>query len=83
MKQMVRDPWRTSSATSSAASASALRRIWSASSTTGGFHIAICRRARRAVTVDQGDVLEPVSRSASSTGLAIVALAKRKRGSVP
>ena len=39
--------------------------------------------ARRAVAVDQGAPRTPVSRSASSTGLAIVALASTKRGSVP
>ena len=69
---------------SSAASASALARIRSASSTTGGFHIAIWRRApgepSRSTSATSS---KPVSRSASSTGLAIVALASRNRGSVP
>ena len=45
MKQIVRAPPRTSSASRSAASPSALRRVCSASSRTGGFHIAIWRRA--------------------------------------
>ena len=57
----------------------------SSSSSSGGFHIATRRAARGArVAVDQrGSPSRPVSRSASSTGLAIVALASRKRGSVP
>ena len=77
MKQIVRAPPRTSSTSMSAASAeraSAACRAPRRSS--GGFHIAICRaraaasrRGRRARCSSR-----PVSRSASSTGLAIVAL---------
>ena len=56
----------------------------SASSVSGGFHIAIVRFApgepSRSMTVKSS---RPVRRSASSPGLAIVALASRKRGSVP
>ena len=64
--------------------AATLRRAPSASSVSGGFHIAIVARApRRAVAVDERESSRPVSRSASSTGLAIVALAIRNRGAVP
>ena len=84
MNTIVRAPWLTSSASRSAASASAERRVASCSSTIGGFHIAIVFFApgepSRSTTVTSGS---PVSRSASSPGLAIVALASRKRGSVP
>ena len=83
MKQIVRAPSRTSSATSSAASLSALRRSCSASSITGGFHIAIWRRAPgEPSSSTRRTSSKPVRRSASSTGLAIVALASRKRGVV-
>ena len=84
MKTIVRAPWLTSSASRSAASASAERRVASCSSTIGGFHIATVLRApgepSRSITVNSSS---PVSRSASSAGLAIVALARMKRGSVP
>ena len=54
------------------------------SSTIGGFHIAIVRLAAgapsRSTTVTSSS---PVSRSASSPGLAIVADASRMRGAVP
>ena len=84
MKTIVRAPCATSSASRSAASASAERRVCSCSSVTGGFHIAIVLRApgepSRSTTVTSSS---PVSRSASSPGFAIVALASTKRGSVP
>ena len=84
MKQIVRAPSRVSRASSSAASPSAERRAPSSSSVSGGFHTAIrLRRRGRAVLVDQPTSSRPVSRSASSTGLAIVAEVSRKRGSVP
>ncbi len=84
MKQIVREPERTSSATSSEASLSTLRRVCSASSSIGGFHIAIWRRAPGEPSSSISAISSsPVSRSASSTGLAIVALASRKRGVVP
>jgi hypothetical protein len=55
-----------------------------ASSITGGFHIATLRlkpgEPSRSTTRTSSS---PVSRAASSPGLAIVALASRKRGSVP
>jgi hypothetical protein len=51
---------------------------------TGGFHIATVRRVpgepSREITVTSSN---PVSREASSPGLAIVAEASRKRGAVP
>ena len=54
------------------------------SSVTGGFHIAIVRlvmgEPSLSITVKSS---RPVSRSASSPGLPIVALAIRKRGAVP
>ena len=56
----------------------------SASSVIGGFHIAIVFFApgepSRSITVTSSS---PVRRSASSPGLATVALASTKRGSVP
>jgi hypothetical protein len=84
MKQIVRAPRRTSSPTISAASPSDEARVPSASSVSGGFHIAISRRAPGAPSRSTNAISSrPVSFSASSTGLAIVALASRKRGSVP
>jgi hypothetical protein len=84
MKQIVRAPSRTRRATSSAASPSALARICSASSTTGGFHIAIWRRADGAPSSSTSRTSSrPVRRSASSAGLPMVAEASRKRGRVP
>jgi hypothetical protein len=84
MKTIVRAPWDTSSASRSAASASTERRVPSASSTIGGFHMAIVLRAPGApsssMTVNSS---RPVSPSASSAGLAIVALAISTRGAVP
>ena len=80
MKQIVRAPSATSSATMSAASASAERRVPSASSVSGGFHIAIVRRApgepSSLTTAKSGS---PVRRSASSSGLATVAEASTNR----
>jgi hypothetical protein len=59
MKQIVRAPPRTSSATISAASASVLRRVCSASSTTGRVpHRDLPPRARRAVSVHERDLVE-------------------------
>jgi hypothetical protein len=52
-------------------------------SISGGFHIAISRPARGAPSSSIGSNGSPTSRSASSTGLAIVAEASRKRGSAP
>ena len=84
MNTIVRAPPATSSASRSAASASGERRVGSFSSVIGGFHIAIVRWApgepSRSTTVKSSS---PVSRSASSAGLAIVALASTNRGSVP
>ena len=84
MKTIVRAPWATSSASRSAASASAERRIASFSSVIGGFHIAIVRwlpgEPSSSTTVKSS---KPVRRSASSPGLAIVALASTNRGAVP
>ena len=60
MKQIVRAPRRASSPTISAASPSDERRVPSASSVSGGFHIAISRaRAGRAVAVDERDLVQP------------------------
>ncbi len=84
MNTIVRAPWTTSSASMSAASASGERRVASFSSVIGGFHIATVRRApgepSRSITVKSS---RPVSRSASSSGLAIVAVASTNRGAVP
>jgi hypothetical protein len=84
MKTIVRAPPTTSSASRSAASESTERRVPSFSSVIGGFHIAIVRfvtgEPSRSITLKSS---RPVSRSASSPGLPIVALASRMRGSVP
>ena len=84
MKTIVRAPSITSEASRSAASASGDRRAIVASSVTGGFHIAIVRlvpgEPSRSITRTSSN---PVSRVASSPGLAIVADASRKRGDVP
>ncbi len=84
MNAIVRAPCVTSSVIRSAASPIVLARVCSASSSTGGFHMAIWRRApgepSRSISAKSSS---PVSRCASSTGLAIVALASRKRGAVP
>ena len=84
MNTIVRAPCDTSSASRSAASASAERRIASFSSVIGGFHIAIVRwlpgEPSSSMTVKSSS---PVSRCASSSGLAIVALAITNRGAVP
>jgi hypothetical protein len=82
-KQIVRTPWETSSTSSSAASDSGERRVPLASSISGGFHIAISRPLRGAPSSPTGSNGSPTRRSASSTGLAIVAEASRKRGSAP
>ena len=67
-----------------AASASVEARLPSASSSSGGFHIAIWRAAPGEPSRSTSAMSSrPVSRSASSTGFAIVALASRMRGSVP
>ncbi len=84
MKQIVRAPIETSSENTSAASYSAEARIPRSSSSSGGFHIATRRLACGAPSRSTRlKSVRPVSRSASSTGLAIVALASRKRGSLP
>jgi hypothetical protein len=76
-KQIVRAPLRSRSARTSAASPKTLRRDASASSTIGGFHIAICRRGCGEPSASMSVMSSrPVSRSASSTGLATVALAR-------
>jgi hypothetical protein len=84
MKTIVRAPSTTSSTSRSAASASAERRAAIAGSVIGGFHIAIVRlvpgEPSRSITVMSSS---PVSRSASSPGLAIVADASTNRGAVP
>ena len=84
MNTIVRAPSLTSSASRSADSASAERRVASAASVIGGFHIAIVFFApgdpSRSITVTSSS---PVSRSASSPGFATVAEASRNRGSVP
>ena len=82
-KQIVREPLATRSASSSADSASTERRLIVASSITGGFQIAIRRRARGAPSESTSVNSVPASRSASSSGLAIVAEARMKRGSEP
>ena len=82
-KQIVRTPCETSSASRSAASERAERRVPVALSISGGFHIAISRPARGAPSSSISSNGVPTSRSASSTGLAIVAEASRKRGSAP
>ncbi len=80
---MVRTLWVTSSASRSAASERAERRVPDFSSISGGFHIAISRPARGAPSSSISSNGVPTRRSASSTGLAIVAEASRKRGSEP
>jgi hypothetical protein len=54
-----------------------------ASSISGGFHIPILRPARGAPSESTSAKGSPASSSASSTGLAIVAEASRKRGAAP
>jgi hypothetical protein len=81
MKQIVRTPRRTSSQRRSAASETGERRLWVCCSITGGFQIAISRPARGAPSSSSRAKSSPVSRWASSSGLAIVAEAITKRGS--
>ena len=84
MKQIVRAPIETSSEKTSAASYSAEARVPRSSSSKGGFHIATRRLACGAPSRSTSlKPVRPVRRSASSTGLAIVALASRNRGSLP
>ncbi len=84
MNTIVRASSLTRSASRSAASARTERRVASFSSVIGGFHIAIVRLAAgapsRSTTVMSSS---PVSRSASSPGLATVADASSTRGAVP
>ena len=82
MKQIVRAPSLTSSAIRSEASASTDRRAASGSSHAAGSTSRSCFAAGEPSV---GDVMSsrPVRRSASSTGLAIVADAIRNRGAVP
>jgi hypothetical protein len=84
MKQIERAPSRTSSASSSAASPSAERRAPDSRSVSGGFQIAIlrCGLGEPSSSISAKSS-RPVRRSASSTGLAIVAEAIMTRGSVP
>ena len=82
-KQIVREPLMTRSASSSAASESTERRCIVFWSITGGFQIAIRRLARGAPSESTSANSVPTSRSASSTGLAIVAEAQMNRGSEP
>jgi hypothetical protein len=82
-KQIVRTPWATSSASRSAVSESGERRVPLALSISGGFHIAISRPLRGAPSSSTSSNGVPTRPSASSTGLAIVAEASRKRGSAP
>ena len=80
---MVRVPAAISPASRSAVSDSGERRVPDASSMSGGFHIAIRRAAFGAPSDSTSANSVPISRSASSTGLAIVAEARMKRGSAP
>jgi hypothetical protein len=64
-------------------SESSERREPEARSISGGFHIAIRRSARGEPSRSTSVKSSPVRRSASSSGLAIVALVSTKRGSVP
>jgi hypothetical protein len=82
-KQIVRTSRSTSSVSSIAASPSTEARAPVRSSTSGGFHIATRRSARGAPSRSTSSSSWPVSRSPSSTGLRIVALASMKRGSLP
>ena len=82
-KQIVRTPSLTRSASSSAASERTERRVIDRGSITGGFHIPIRRRARGAPSESTSRKGSPTSRSASSTGLAIVAEARMNRGLAP
>ena len=82
-KQSVRSPRSTSSAISRAASPSALARMPSSSSTSGGFQSAIVRSARGAASSADDRDVEPGSARASSPGFAIVAEASRNCGSAP
>ena len=84
MKQIARAPSPTRLASSSAASPSAERRAPISSSVSGGFHIAMrFAGAGEASSSISATESRPVSRCASSSGLAIVADVSRKRGSVP
>jgi hypothetical protein len=83
MNTIVRAPSVTSSASRSAVSASTERRAAVFSSVIGGFHIAIVRLAAGAPSRSTTATSWPVSRSASSPGLATVADASRIRGAVP
>ena len=84
MNTIVRASAITSSTSRFAASASTEPRAPVASSISGGFHIAIERfvpgEPSREITCTSSS---PVSREASSPGLATVAEASRKRGAVP
>ncbi len=80
---MVRIPSVTRSARSSAPSESVERRRCVRSSITGGFHITIRRPALGAPSDPTTLTGSPTRRSASSPGFAIVAEARRKRGSAP
>ena len=84
MKQIVRAPLRTSATSSSEASRSGEPRTPSASSSSGGFHIAMRRSAwGEPSRSTRAKSSSPLSASASCTGLATVAEARRKRGAVP
>jgi hypothetical protein len=83
MKQIVRTPRETNSTSRSAASETGERRVIVCCSITGGFHIAISRPARGAPSSSSSSKGTPVSRSASSPGLAIVAEASTNLGSAP
>jgi hypothetical protein len=80
-KQIVRASLMIRSASSSAASLSTERRRIVLGSITGGFQIAIRRRARGAPSESTSSNSVPVRPPASSTGLAIVAEASTNRGS--
>ncbi len=84
MKQIVREPASTRSRSSEAASPIGLARCAVASSTIGGFHMAIRRGAEGDPSSSTSSMSSrPVSRSARSSGLATVALASMIRGSEP
>ena len=82
-KQIVRKPREASPARSRDASPSALPRIPASASRSGGFQSAIVRAARGAASPSTTVASSPVSSSASSPAFAIVADARRKRGSEP
>src|SRR3954469_1900500 len=82
-KQIVRTPSSTNLARTFEASVSDDTRAPVCSSSNGGFHIATWRSERGAPSRSTSRNSTPASSSASSSGFAIVALVRMKRGSVP